>query len=73
MEHERAEPPGIPGGVGGADRRAGGTIPLTSTAASAVEQIQGDLRRRLLKALHIEETRGQRLVSRKEMLQNLHA
>jgi len=27
----------------------------------------------LLKALGIEECRGQRLVSRKEMLQNLHA
>src|SRR5262249_37749448 len=54
------------GKAGGHDRRAGGTIPLPSTAASAVEQMQGELRRRLLKALHIEETRGQRLMSRKE-------
>jgi nanoRNase/pAp phosphatase (c-di-AMP/oligoRNAs hydrolase) len=61
------------GRAGGHDRRAGGTIFLTSTAASAVEQIQGELRRRLLKALHIDECRGQRLVSRKELLQNLHA
>ena len=61
------------GRAGGHDRRAGGTIPLSSTSASAVEQLQGELRRRLLKALHIDECRGQRLVSRKEMLQNLHA
>jgi nanoRNase/pAp phosphatase (c-di-AMP/oligoRNAs hydrolase) len=59
------------GRAGGHDRRAGGTIPLSSTSASAVEQVQGELRRRLLKALHIDECRGQRLVSRKEMLQNL--
>jgi nanoRNase/pAp phosphatase (c-di-AMP/oligoRNAs hydrolase) len=61
------------GRAGGHDRRAGGNIPLASTSASAVEQVQGELRRRLLKALHIEECRGQRLVSRKEMLQNLQA
>jgi nanoRNase/pAp phosphatase (c-di-AMP/oligoRNAs hydrolase) len=61
------------GCAGGHDRRAGGTIPLASTAPSAIEQIQGELRRRLLKALHIDECRGQRLVPRKEMLQNLQA
>jgi nanoRNase/pAp phosphatase (c-di-AMP/oligoRNAs hydrolase) len=61
------------GRAGGHDRRAGGTVPLPSTSASAVEQMQAELRRRLLKALHIEECRGQRLVSRKEMLQNLQA
>jgi hypothetical protein len=33
--------------------------------------VQGELRRRLLKALHIDECRGQRLVSRREILQNL--
>ncbi|HEY7311796.1 MAG TPA: DHH family phosphoesterase [Gemmataceae bacterium] len=60
------------GRAGGHDRRAGGTIPLLSTSANAIEQTQGELRRRLLKALHIDECRGQRLVSRKEMLQNLH-
>jgi nanoRNase/pAp phosphatase (c-di-AMP/oligoRNAs hydrolase) len=61
------------GRAGGHDRRAGGTIFLTSTSASAVEQMQSELRRRLLKALHIDECRGQRLVSRKEMLQNIQA
>ena len=60
------------GRAGGHDRRAGGTVPLLSTSANAVEQVQGELRRRLLKALHIDECRGQRLVSRKEILQNLH-
>jgi nanoRNase/pAp phosphatase (c-di-AMP/oligoRNAs hydrolase) len=61
------------GKAGGHDRRAGGTIYLPSTASSAVEQMQAELRRRLLKALHIDECRGQRLVSRREMLQNLNA
>jgi nanoRNase/pAp phosphatase (c-di-AMP/oligoRNAs hydrolase) len=61
------------GRAGGHDRRAGGFLRLPSTSASAIEQVQGELRRRLLKALHIEECRGQRLVSRKEMLQNLQA
>jgi nanoRNase/pAp phosphatase (c-di-AMP/oligoRNAs hydrolase) len=61
------------GRAGGHDRRAGGTIFLTSTSASAIEQVQGELRRRLLKALHIDECRGQRLVPRKDMLQNLYA
>jgi nanoRNase/pAp phosphatase (c-di-AMP/oligoRNAs hydrolase) len=61
------------GKAGGHDRRAGGTIYLPSTAPSAVEQMQSELRRRLLKALHIDECRGQRLVSRREMLQNLQA
>jgi nanoRNase/pAp phosphatase (c-di-AMP/oligoRNAs hydrolase) len=61
------------GRAGGHDRRAGGTIFLPSTSASAIEQVQAELRRRLLKALRIDECRGQRLVSRKEMLQNLQA
>jgi nanoRNase/pAp phosphatase (c-di-AMP/oligoRNAs hydrolase) len=59
------------GRAGGHDRRAGGTIPLASSSASAIEQMQSELRRRLLKALHIDECRGQRLVSRREILQNL--
>ncbi len=59
------------GRAGGHDRRAGGYIPLPSTSDNAVEQAQSDLRRRLLKALQIDECRGQRLVSRKEMLENL--
>jgi nanoRNase/pAp phosphatase (c-di-AMP/oligoRNAs hydrolase) len=61
------------GKAGGHDRRAGGTIYLSSTAPSAIEQMQAELRRRLLKALHIDECRGQRLVSRREMLQNLQS
>ena len=59
------------GRAGGHDRRAGGFISLPSTSATAIEQMQGELRRRLLKALEIEECRGQRLVSRKDMLQNI--
>src|SRR6516164_5020223 len=51
------------GKAGGHDRRAGGTIQLPSTSPSAVEEIQSELRRRLLKALHIDDCRGQRLVS----------
>ncbi len=61
------------GRAGGHDRRAGGTIHLPSNAPSAIEQVQADLRRRFLKALHIDECRGQRLVSRREILQNLQA
>jgi nanoRNase/pAp phosphatase (c-di-AMP/oligoRNAs hydrolase) len=61
------------GKAGGHDRRAGGTIQLPSTSPTAVEQVQSLLRRSLLKALHIDECRGQRLVSRREMLQNLYA
>src|SRR5438105_4574825 len=59
------------GRAGGHDRRAGGFIPLPSTSASAVEQIQSDFRRRMLKALNIDECRGKRLVPRREMLQNM--
>jgi nanoRNase/pAp phosphatase (c-di-AMP/oligoRNAs hydrolase) len=64
---------GKSGKAGGHDRRAGGTIHLASTAPSAIEQVQSDLRRRLLKALHIDECRGQRLVPKRDMLQNLQA
>jgi nanoRNase/pAp phosphatase (c-di-AMP/oligoRNAs hydrolase) len=59
------------GRAGGHDRRAGGCIPLKSPSASALEDLQAELRRRLLKALRIDECRGQRLVSRRELLQNL--
>jgi nanoRNase/pAp phosphatase (c-di-AMP/oligoRNAs hydrolase) len=59
------------GKAGGHDRRAGGTIYLSSTAPSAIEQVQSEFRRRLLRALRIDECRGQRLVSRREMLNNL--
>lgn len=61
------------GKAGGHDRRAGGMIHLTSTAPTAIEELQGDLRRRLLKALKIEDCRGQRLVPLREMLQNLQS
>jgi nanoRNase/pAp phosphatase (c-di-AMP/oligoRNAs hydrolase) len=61
------------GKAGGHHRRAGGVIDLLSTAPSAIEDIQSELRRRLLKALHIDECRGQRLVALRDMLQNLQA
>jgi len=61
------------GKAGGHDRRAGGVVYLTSTSVSHIEDVRAELRRRLLRALDIEECRGQRLVSRKELLQNLHA
>ncbi|MFO0842227.1 MAG: DHH family phosphoesterase [Gemmataceae bacterium] len=61
------------GKAGGHDRRAGGTAYLSSTAPSNIEEVRTELRKRLLKMLRIEECRGQRLVSRKEMLQNLQA
>src|SRR5205807_2635805 len=54
------------GKAGGHDRRAGGCVRLPSTAPSAVEEIQGELRRRLLKVLKIDECRGQRLVKLKD-------
>jgi nanoRNase/pAp phosphatase (c-di-AMP/oligoRNAs hydrolase) len=59
------------GRAGGHDRRAGGSIPLDSTSDSALEQLRSQLRRRLLEVLDIDERRGQRLVSRKELLENL--
>ncbi len=59
------------GRAGGHDRRAGGCVRLPSTSASAIEEMQSELRRRLLKALKIEECRGQRLVPLRDMLENL--
>src|SRR5262249_10939875 len=61
------------GKAGGHDRRAGGTIYLPSTAPTALEQGQSQLRPRLLKALNIDECRGQRLVPRREIPQNLQS
>jgi nanoRNase/pAp phosphatase (c-di-AMP/oligoRNAs hydrolase) len=61
------------GRAGGHDRRAGGSVKLTSTSPSAIEEIQSELRRRILKALRIDDTRGQRLVPLREMLQNLQS
>ena len=61
------------GKAGGHDRRAGGCVPLASTSDSAIDDIQAELRRRLLKALAIEDVRGQRLVPLREMLQNLQS
>jgi nanoRNase/pAp phosphatase (c-di-AMP/oligoRNAs hydrolase) len=61
------------GKAGGHDRRAGGMVPLSSTSSSAIEDIQSELRRRLLKALKIDDCRGQRLVPLREMLQNLQS
>lgn len=59
------------GRAGGHDRRAGGFIPLPSTSSNAIEQVQSEFRRRVLKVLQIEETRGRRLVSRGEMMRNI--
>ena len=61
------------GKAGGHDRRAGGCIRLNSTSASAIDDLQAELRRRFLKVLNIEETRGQRLVPLRDMLQNLQS
>ena len=61
------------GRAGGHDRRAGGSIPLQSTAPTALEQLRSQLRKRLLTALDIDEMRGQRLVSKREQLENLQA
>lgn len=61
------------GRAGGHDRRAGGCIYLNSTAPSAIEELQAELRRRFLKAFRIEDTRGQRLVPLRDMLQNLQS
>lgn len=59
------------GKAGGHDRRAGGCIKLKSNTPNAIEELQAKLRKRLLKALHIQENRGQRLVPLRDMLQNL--
>jgi nanoRNase/pAp phosphatase (c-di-AMP/oligoRNAs hydrolase) len=61
------------GRAGGHDRRAGGCINLSSTAPTAIEELQSELRRRFLKAFKIEEVRGQRLVPLRDMLQNLQS
>jgi nanoRNase/pAp phosphatase (c-di-AMP/oligoRNAs hydrolase) len=61
------------GKAGGHDRRAGGAIKLSSAAPTAVDDLQAELRRRFLKALRIDDTRGQRLVPLREMLQNLQS
>jgi nanoRNase/pAp phosphatase (c-di-AMP/oligoRNAs hydrolase) len=62
---------GTLGRAGGHERRAGGFIRLPSMSATAIEEMQRELRRRLLKVLNIDECRGQRLVPRREMLQNI--
>ncbi|MDW8224311.1 MAG: DHH family phosphoesterase, partial [Gemmatales bacterium] len=61
------------GTAGGHDRRAGGAILLLNSSQTAIEKIQSQLRKRLLQALRMDECRGQRLVSRKELLENLQA
>lgn len=59
------------GRAGGHDRRAGGIVPLPATSAHAIEQVQSELRRRLLQVLDIDESRGQRLVSVRQMIENI--
>jgi nanoRNase/pAp phosphatase (c-di-AMP/oligoRNAs hydrolase) len=61
------------GRAGGHDRRAGGSILLSSTAPSAIEELQSELRRRFLKSLRVEETRGRRLMPLRAMLENLQS
>jgi nanoRNase/pAp phosphatase (c-di-AMP/oligoRNAs hydrolase) len=78
VEHARAgemlqQVVGKLGRAGGHDRRAGGCIRLPSTAPSAVEELQSELRRRFLRAFRIVDTRGQRLVPLREMLENLQS
>jgi nanoRNase/pAp phosphatase (c-di-AMP/oligoRNAs hydrolase) len=59
------------GKAGGHDRRAGGAIPLDSTATSAVEDVRAVVRKNMLAALDIDEQRGQRLVARRELLESI--
>jgi nanoRNase/pAp phosphatase (c-di-AMP/oligoRNAs hydrolase) len=59
------------GRAGGHDRRAGGCIPLISTAPSAIDDLQSEIRRRLLRVLDIDDCRGRRLMPLREMLHNL--
>jgi nanoRNase/pAp phosphatase (c-di-AMP/oligoRNAs hydrolase) len=61
------------GKAGGHDRRAGGSILLESSSPSALETLRSTLRKNLLAALDIDEQRGQRLVPRRELLQNLQS
>jgi nanoRNase/pAp phosphatase (c-di-AMP/oligoRNAs hydrolase) len=58
------------GKAGGHSRRAGGCIKL---AGKSVDDVQSELRRRLLKYLKIDECRGQRLVKLSEILENLQS
>lgn len=59
------------GKAGGHDRRAGGFLPLASTSANAIDQVQSEFRRRILKALCIDDCRGRRLMPVRDMLQNI--
>lgn len=61
------------GKAGGHDRRAGGFVRLPNDSMVAVDAAQAEIRRRMLAALKCEDTRGQRLVPLREMLQNLQA
>lgn len=61
------------GKAGGHDRRAGGVVYLPNTSHRTIDEVRSELRRRLLRELNIEECRGQRLVSKREMLHNLTA
>lgn len=61
------------GKAGGHDRRAGGYVQLSGTSPAAVEEAQAEILRRMLAALKCQDTRGERLVPLREMLQNLQA
>lgn len=61
------------GKAGGHDRRAGGFLPLASTAPTAIDQVQSEFRRRMLKALCIDDCRGRRLMPVRDMIQNINS
>jgi len=44
-----------------------------AAGGAIIEELQNTLRKRLLKAMKIDDTRGQRLVPLREMLQNLQS
>ena len=59
------------GKAGGHHRRAGGCIKLPNLTATAIDELQSELRRRFLREFHREDARGQRLVPLRDMLSNL--
>ncbi|MCB0359068.1 MAG: hypothetical protein KDD44_05520, partial [Bdellovibrionales bacterium] len=59
------------GYAGGHGHRAGGRVPLSGSSTAIPEDMQNSIRANWLKACGVSETRGVRLVSRKEILDNL--
>jgi nanoRNase/pAp phosphatase (c-di-AMP/oligoRNAs hydrolase) len=56
---------------GGHQRRAGGKVPDVTRGEHVSEDLQSELRNRWLAACGVDAQRGQRLVPRKEILENL--